>query len=86
MSGRLTIVAIPRWRMRSTIEVIAMRPDDDEEHERRAVLHALGVFVLRDLRADHVDVVRQRHDALEKEVGPVRDLPRQLVAHRRRPR
>ena len=55
--------------------------DDQQENERGAVLYALGIFVLRNLGADDVDVVRQRHDALEKEIAELRDLPRQLVAH-----
>ena len=46
-----------------------------------AVLHALGVFVLRNFRADHIDVIGQGHHALEKEIGPTWDLPRHFVPH-----
>ena len=45
-------------------------------------MHAFRVFILRNLGADHIDVIRQRHHALEKEItGMLQIFPRQLVAN-----
>ena len=63
------------------MEVSAMSMTSNEKDEGAAVLHALGVFVLRNFRADHVDVIGQGHHALEKEIGPTLHLPRHFIAH-----
>src|SRR5205823_14484650 len=53
--------------------------DKQQKNASCAVLHSLGVFVLRNLRADYINVIRQCHDPLENEIGPTLDLPRHFI-------
>ena len=63
------------------MEVNAISMTRKRKTNARAVLDALGVFVLRNFRADDIDVVGQRHHALEKEIGEPGHLPGHFIPH-----
>ena len=54
---------------------------DHEKNEGAAVLNPFGVLILRNFRANDIDMIRQRHDRLEKEIGPMFHVPWHFIAH-----
>ena len=54
--------------------------DNDEKDESGPILDSFGVFVLRNFRTDHINMVRKGHHALEEKVEWAVEVPRDMVA------